>query len=43
MTGRFCGCFGCTTDAKAVVHHPEHGERTVCDDHVENHEVLRYV
>jgi hypothetical protein len=38
-----CGCLGCTKSADAVVDHPDHGERTVCDGHAGDHEVIRRV
>jgi len=41
--GPVCGCIGCTDPADAVVDHPEHGERTVCDDHAGDYEVIRHV
>lgn len=38
-----CGCLGCTDQPFAVVEHPSHGERTVCQKHALNYEVTRYV
>jgi len=35
-----CGCLGCTNDATKRVKHPDHGQRTVCDDHVQDFEVV---
>lgn len=41
--GPTCGCLGCHEDADAVIDHPKHGERTVCEDHINGHEVVRRV
>ncbi|MFP4628928.1 MAG: hypothetical protein ACLFMX_08060 [Halobacteriales archaeon] len=41
--GPFCGALGCRKEAAVVIDHPEHGERTVCHDHAEDHEVVRDV
>ncbi|WP_195892439.1 hypothetical protein [Halopiger goleimassiliensis] len=38
--GPFCGALGCTEDADVVINHPEHGRRTVCENHAEGHEVV---
>jgi len=35
-----CGCLGCHDPAVAVIDHPRHGERVVCDRHAEGHEVI---
>lgn len=35
-----CGALGCTEEAEVVIDHPEHGERTVCDDHARDHLVV---
>lgn len=41
--GPFCGTLGCTDDADVVIDHPEHGERTVCEEHTGGYEVIRRV
>lgn len=38
-----CGCLGCHDPAQAVIDHPRHGERVVCDHHAKGHEVIRRV
>lgn len=38
-----CGALGCGADADAVIDHPTHGERTVCEGHINGHEVVRRV
>lgn len=35
-----CGCAGCRNTAAAVIAHPEHGPRTVCESHIAGHEVV---
>jgi hypothetical protein len=39
-SGPACGCIGCHEEADVVIDHPEHGHRTVCDDHAAGHEVV---
>lgn len=39
FAGPFCGCLGCGLPATHVIEHPEHGERRVCPDHIEDYEV----
>ncbi|WP_323192390.1 hypothetical protein [Halostella sp. PRR32] len=41
--GPFCSKLGCTDEAAAVIDHPDHGERVVCDDHADDGEVIRHV
>lgn len=41
--GPFCGALGCRHPADVVVDHPEHGERVVCEDCTDGHEVIRRV
>jgi len=41
--GPTCSCLSCTEPADAVIEHPEHGERVVCEEHVRDYEVVRYV
>lgn len=41
--GKKFGCAGCTEPAERVINHPRHGERVVCDGHVNDHEVIRDV
>lgn len=41
--GPFCGCFGCRETAEYVIHHPEHGERVVCEEDARDYEVIRRV
>ena len=41
--GPTCGCIGCTNPADAVIDHSNYGERTVCEDHINGHEVVRDV
>ncbi|QLH75776.1 hypothetical protein HZS55_15985 [Halosimplex rubrum] len=41
--GPTCGCLGCTDPAAKVIDHPEYGERVVCEDDVNGHEVVRDV
>lgn len=36
-----CGCLGCQDVAGAVIDHPTHGERVVCEGHVGSYEVVR--
>lgn len=38
-----CGCIGCTETADVVIDHPKYGERTVCADDINGHEVIRRV
>jgi len=38
-----CGCLGCHDPAVAVIDHPEHGRRTVCERHRGDHEVIEDV
>lgn len=42
-TGPFCACLGCTGVATAVIDHPKHGKRTVCDDCIDGHEVIEHL
>ncbi|WP_202613881.1 hypothetical protein [Halostella pelagica] len=42
-TGPFCGTIGCSNEAAVVIDHPDHGKRTVCDDHAADGEVVRDV
>lgn len=41
--GPYCGCTGCGEPADAVIDHSEYGRRTVCEDHVNGHEVVDHV
>jgi len=41
--GTYCGCAGCSSNAEAVVEHPDHGERMVCGAHAQQFEVVAYV
>ncbi|WP_276254085.1 hypothetical protein [Halomontanus rarus] len=41
--GPFCGALGCPEDADVVIRHPKHGKLTVCEDHAEDHKVVRDV
>lgn len=34
MTG-VCTCLGCHEPAEAVIKHPDHGRRVVCEDHAD--------
>ena len=34
---------GCTEPAVAMIEHPDHGERTVCEEHVDGHRVIANV
>lgn len=36
-----CGNIGCHNRATVVIDHPDHGERTVCDDHADDYDILR--
>lgn len=36
-----CGALGCSADADVVIAHPKHGERVVCGDCSDGHEVVR--
>ena len=38
-----CGCLGCHDPAVAIVRHPTHGRRAVCDDHAGDYEVIEGV
>lgn len=38
-----CGCSGCSGDVVAFIDHPDHGQRAVCEDHVDNYPVLQEV
>lgn len=38
-----CGCLGCGAAATCIIDHNQHGERRVCDDHAEGHEVIGHV
>lgn len=40
---RICGTVGCTEGADAVIDHPVHGKRTVCDDHSGDYPVIAHV
>jgi hypothetical protein len=40
---RICGCLGCANPAYAVIDHPKHGERVVCEEDVRGYEVVRHV
>jgi len=31
---------GCSEPAVAIIDHPDYGQRTVCEDHVDGHEVI---
>lgn len=33
-TGPFCTAIGCRDSATAVIEHPDHGRRPVCEDHI---------
>ena len=35
-----CGALSCTADGEVVIDHPDHGERVVCADHIDSHEVV---
>ena len=37
---RFCGCLGCRSAATVIINHAKHGERPVCDDCADGHEVV---
>lgn len=39
-TGPFCGSMGCRADADAIIDHPDHGERGVCAECADGHEVV---
>jgi len=41
--GRVCGCIGCGKTATSEIRHPEHGLRTVCDDHAAGYEVVTHL
>lgn len=43
LRGPFCGCAGCTQEAHAIVLHPQHGKRAVCEGCDQGFEVVRYV
>jgi len=36
-----CGCPGCRESAALVIRHPTKGQRTVCDGHAGDYEVIR--
>ena len=36
----WCGCSGCHDAAVAVVDHPDHGNRVVCETHADGLEVV---
>ena len=38
-----CGCLGCHSDAVAIVRHPRHGRRIVCESHGTDLEVIERV
>ncbi len=38
-----CGCSGCGDDVVAIVDHPKHGRRAVCEDHTADYPVLEEV
>lgn len=38
-----CGCLGCRDSAVAIVRHPNHGRRAVCEDHAGDYEVIERV
>jgi len=38
--GPVCGCLGCHEPAEKAIRHPKHGRRTVCEGHVDGHEVV---
>lgn len=38
-----CGCLSCGKEATCIINHEQHGERRVCDDHAEGHEVIGHV
>lgn len=38
-----CGSLGCHADAAAVINHPQHGRRTVCQDHAEGYVMIHDV
>lgn len=40
VSSPICGLLGCHADATAVIHHPQHGRRTVCDGHTSDFEVI---
>jgi len=43
ITGPFCACLGCRDPADVVIDHPDHGQRTVCEECAGDHEVIRRV
>lgn len=40
---RYCSALGCRSMATAVVDHPDHGERFVCEDDARDFPVVRNV
>jgi len=42
-TEKVCGCLGCSEPAHAVIDHEDAGRRTVCEDHINDHEVELYL
>lgn len=43
VADRTCGRLGCNDDAHAVIHHPKHGRRVVCEGDAAGHEVVEHV
>lgn len=42
-TKSFCCCIGCGSEADAVIDHELHGQRTVCEEHINGYEVMKRV
>lgn len=38
--GPFCCCLGRRSEPSAVIEHPDHGHRTVCESHIRGYEVV---